>query len=69
MAIDTNRKRKSAMTRGVPFGGIPFPSGSIDEAARRHMCFRYAGLVADAALGAPKNFQGFIRNVSRLGKH
>ena len=62
--IDTNRKRKSASTRGVPFGGIPLPSGTVDGADRRHLCFRYAGLSPDS--GADGHYGGFIVNMGSM---
>ena len=65
--MDNARERKGAMTRGVPFGGIPLPSGTVDGADRRHLCFRYAGLSPDSEVAA-KERGGLIINVGTLGQ-
>ena len=54
MAIDTAAKRSSCLDYDeVWTAGIPFPSGTVDQAARQHLLWSYSGiLVSQAALAS-----------------
>lgn len=46
--MDTARKRHSAMLTMLPFRGVSYPTGTVDQAARQIACYRYAGILAGA---------------------
>ena len=53
MAIDTSKKRASALGFGVPFIRHNVPSGSVDIGHRATMLNMYSGIAADGILPAP----------------
>lgn len=47
MAVDTARKRGSALRFGQVWAGVlPVPSGSVDQLARQTMLVMYGGILA-----------------------
>ena len=53
MAIDTSKKRASALGFGVPFIRHSVPSGSVDVGHRATMLNMYSGIDPDGELSPP----------------
>ncbi len=54
MAIDTDRKRGSALRFGQVWSGVlPVPSGTVDQLARQTVLVMYGGILAGAVVVPP----------------